>query len=42
MTSPAGFSLNQILAEIENIYKFKELVPLEPVSSQSHSALKLP
>ena len=26
--APDGFTLNQILAEIENIFKFKDLVPM--------------
>ena len=26
--APTGFSLNQILKDIENIYKFKDLVPM--------------
>jgi hypothetical protein len=29
LIAPDGFSLNQILQDIENIYKFKDLVPIE-------------
>jgi hypothetical protein len=28
LVAPTGFTLNQILVEIENIFKFKDLVPM--------------
>jgi len=31
LTTQRGFSLNQILKEIESIYKFEELVPIKSV-----------
>ena len=42
LTTQRGFSLNQILQEIESIYKFKDLVPISEGVAQQDSALKIP
>jgi len=42
LATQRGFTLNQILQEIESIYKFKELVPIDEGVARQGSALKIP
>jgi len=42
MATQRGFTLNQILQEIESIYKFKELVPIGEGVAEQWSSLKIP
>jgi len=40
--APAGFTLNQILKEIESIYKFKDIAPIGEDMKGRVPALKIP
>ena len=42
MATQRDFSLNQMMVEISNIYKFKELAPIGEGMAERDSALKIP